>query len=413
MTNAKQIRAETHDEVERDEVVPVDTPPRRRGPKPLFLLGAVAIAGAAAIGIYEIATIGHEETDDAQVEADVVPVAPRVPGQILRVVVQENQAVKSGDLILEIDPADYEARLAQAQAELATARAQAAAAEAQEHIVGASATGGLASAEAALTASSSAVVASEKQIEAARATVERAEADVRKADLDLGRAKQLIAAAAVTQQALDNAQAASDASHATLAQARAQLASAEEARHTAVSRVGEAKGRLQQSSPVGAQIAAAHAAAELARAKVKSAESAVRIAELQLSYTRVTAAEDGVVSKLGAHHGQIVQGGQPVAELVPSRTYVIANFKETQIGDMRPGQRVKVSVDAFPGKVFDGRVESRSGGTGARFALIPPDNASGNFVKVVQRVPVRIAWTKPTDMPLTAGLSADVTVYTR
>jgi membrane fusion protein (multidrug efflux system) len=146
---------------------------------------------------------------------------------------------------------------------------------------------------------------------------------------------------------------------------------------------------------------------------VKSAEATLTLARLQLSYTRVPAPEDGVVSRLGAHEGQIVQAGQPVMELVPARTYVVANFKETQIGRMRPGQPARVRIDAFPGKVFEGKVESRSGGTGARFALVPPDNASGNFVKVVQRVPVRIAWTAPPDVPLAAGLSAVVTVDAR
>jgi membrane fusion protein (multidrug efflux system) len=385
----------------------------RRRPKPIHVLGALAVVAVAGYAIYQLVTAGQEETDDAQVEADVVPVGPRVPGQILRVAVVENQAVKKGDLVLELDAADYQARLAQAQAELATAQAQATSAEAQERIVGATATGGLASAEAAFSASSVAVSNADAQVEAAQAAVARAEADARKADLDLKRAQQLIAAHAVTQQMVDNAQAAADAAHAALSQARANLAAAQEARRAAVSRVAEAKGKLQQSSPVGAQIAAAHAAAELARAKVKSAEAAARLADLQLSYTRVTAPEDGTVSKLGAHDGQIVQAGQPVVELVPSRTYVIANFKETQIGGMKPGDRVKIKIDAYPGKTFHGKVESRSGGTGARFALIPPDNASGNFVKVVQRVPIRIAWTTSPDVPLAAGLSADVTVYTK
>jgi len=177
--------------------------------------------------------------------------------------------------------------------------------------------------------------------------------------------------------------------------------------------VGEAKGRLAQSKPVSAQLAVAHAAAELARARVLGAAAQARLADLQLSYTRVTASEDGVVSKLGVHEGQIVQPGQPVIELVPAKSYVLANFKETQIGKMKPGQRVEITVDAFPGRKFEGKVESLSGGTGARFALLPPDNASGNFVKVVQRVPVRIAWEKPPQVRLAAGLSADVTVYTK
>jgi membrane fusion protein (multidrug efflux system) len=415
-SNAHDIRSQ---QPERPDtaVHPVEADPtplrRRRLPKKRFIIGALVALLALGAGLYALLTAGQQETDDAMVEADVVPVGPRVGGQVLRVAVQENQAVKKGDLVLQLDSADYEAKLAQAQAELSIAQAQAASAEAQERIAGASATGGLASAQAALSGSSVAVANAEAQAAAARAALVRAQAEARKADLDLGRAQQLAAANAAPAQAVDNAQAAHDAAHAALAQAAAQLKAAEEGRRAAESRVGEARGKLQVSSPVGAQIAAAHAAAELARAKVKGAEAAAQLAALQLSYTKVVAPEDGVVSKLGAHEGQIVQMGQPIVQLVPARSYVVANFKETQVGGMRPGQRVKVRIDALGGEAFEGQVESLSGGTGARFALIPADNASGNFVKVVQRVPVRIAWTKPPSIPLAAGLSADVTVYTK
>jgi len=388
-------------------------PPRGRRRRPVLVLGSLALVAVAGLAIHALLTAGREETDDAQVEADVVPVAPRVPGQVLAVNVVENQAVKRGDPVLQLDPADYEARLALAEADLATAKAQAAAAEAQEAVAGASATGGLATAEAAVSSSTTAVSNAEAQVRASEAAVERARADARKAELDLARARRLEAESAVAQETVDHAEVAAEAARAALAQAEAGLAGAQDARQAAVSRVAEARGRLQQSSPVGAQLAAAHAAAELARARVKGAEASLRLAELQRSYTRVTAPEDGVVSRLGVHEGQSVQGGQPVVELVPSGTYLVANFKETQIGEMRPGQRAEIRIDAFPGRTFPGTVESRSGGTGARFALVPPDNASGNFVKVVQRVPVRIAWKPPPDLPLTAGLSAVVTVFVR
>jgi membrane fusion protein, multidrug efflux system len=413
-TNVKEMRSQEPEPPEAPvSVVDAGDTKSRRGPRPVLILGILAAVMVAAFLVYGQLTAGQEDTDDAQVEADVVPLGARVPGQILRVTVAENQTVRKGDLVLEIDPADYEARVAQAQAELGTAVAQAASAEAQERIVIASARGALASAKASLSASSDVVANAEAQVEAARAAVVRAEADARKADLDLARARQLLAANAVPQQALDNAETAADSAHAAQRQAEAQLAASQEGRRMSVSRVAEAEGRVEQSSPVAAQIDAAHAAAVLARAKVKSAEAALRLSELQLSYTRVVAPEDGVVSKLGAHEGQIVQAGQPAVELVPAHTYLLANFKETQVGRMRPGQRAKVTLDAYPGRTFEGRVESRSGGTGARFALIPPDNASGNFVKVVQRVPIRIAWDNLPDVPLTAGLSADVKVYTR
>src|SRR6266545_2770931 len=163
-----------------------------------------------------------------------------------------------------------------------------------------------------------------------------------------------------------------------------------------------------------AQYAAALANADLAHARVKSADAALELARLQVSYTVVSAAADGVVSRLGARAGQIVQPGQVLGQVVPSRTYLVANFKETQTGTIRPGQKADVEIDAYDGRKLAGHVESLSGGTGARFALLPPDNASGNFVKVVERVPVRIAWDGlPADLPLRAGLSASVTVHTR
>lgn len=157
------------------------------------------------------------------------------------------------------------------------------------------------------------------------------------------------------------------------------------------------------------------AQAALAHARAKAAAAARDLATLQLDYTEVRAPQDGVVSKLSAREGQLVAADQPVAELVPDRTYVVANFKETQVGRMRPGEKATVEIDAYPGLKLPGRVESLSGGTGARFSLIPPDNASGNFVKVVERVPVRIAWAAPPlpQVALRAGLSAYVTVETR
>jgi membrane fusion protein (multidrug efflux system) len=376
-----------------------------------MILGAVV--GAAVLGfvVYSIITAGQEETDDAQVEADVVPIGARTNGQVLRVPVKDNQLVKKGDLLVEIDDAEHTARVRQAEAELATAKAQAAVADSQERVTEASAKGGLDSSKASLSGSNMAVSGAEAQVGASRAGLERARVELRKAEIDLQRAKELRAANAVPQERLDNAQISYDSARAALAQAEATLATSDEAKRMAQSRVAEAEGRLEQSKPIDAQIAAAKAAADLAHARVQSAAAQLELANLNLSYTKVTAPADGVVSKVSVHEGALVQPGQPIAELVPSATYLVANFKETQVGKMHPGQRAAVKLDAFPGKELEGTVESLSGGTGARFSLLPPDNASGNFVKVVQRVPVRIAWKAPPDLPLRAGLSADVTVY--
>jgi membrane fusion protein, multidrug efflux system len=363
-----------------------------------LVLGGITAAFLLALGAWMLATRGHQTTDDAQVESEVVSIAARVGGSVRRVAVRENQAVKKGDLLVEIDDADLAARLEQARAELAGAEARALVAEA-------SATGGLRSALASVTGSSDGVSQAQAQAEAAQAAVERASVAAAQAQADLARARELFAANAVSRDRLDNAQSAADGAAAGLVQAKAGLAAAQDARRVAVSRVEEAQGRLAQSSPTGAQIAAA-------RAQARSAQAQARLAGLQLSYTRVTASADGVVSRLTVREGQIVAAGQSLGMLVPAGTYVLANFKETQIGGMREGDRVTVAVDAFPGRRLEGRVESLSGGTGARFSLLPPDNATGNFVKVVQRVPVRIAWAGTPDLPLQAGLSASVTVYT-
>jgi membrane fusion protein (multidrug efflux system) len=168
---------------------------------------------------------------------------------------------------------------------------------------------------------------------------------------------------------------------------------------------------VTQSAPVDQVVAAAQASAKLATARVKAAEVAVEKARLPRSYATVSAPTAGLVSKLGAHAGQQVMQGQTLLMLVPLETYVIANFKEGQIGEMKAGDPVDVELDAFPGETFHGIVDTVSPATGARFSMIPPDNATGNFVKVVQRVPVRITWTKPPGIAMRPGLSAEVTVH--
>ncbi|MGH7436557.1 MAG: HlyD family secretion protein [Polyangiaceae bacterium] len=385
-------------------------PPKPKG-KGYLVVGSVALVMALGIGGYVLLTAGEETTDDAQVAADVVPVGTRVSGQVVRVNIVENQLVKKGDVLVVIDSADYTARVKQAEAEVATATAQAAAADAQVQVVEATSKGGLMSARAMVTGSSAGVSSASAQTDAARAAVTRADVDAKKAELDLTRAKGLRQANAVAPQAVDDAQATYDSAQAALAQARAQLVLAEQSKNSALAQVSEAQGHLNQSAPVDAQIATAHAQADLAHARVDSARAALELAKLQLDYTTIVAPGDGLASRLGVHPGQMVNVGQPVIELVPTSTYVVANFKDTQLGKMHAGQRAEIRIDAYPGRTLAGKVESMSGGTGASFALLPADNATGNFVKVVQRVPVRIAWDSlPTDVPMRVGLSADVTV---
>lgn len=386
--------------------------PAKKGRRGYLIVLGLATAIGVGVGAYTFLTAGEESTDDAQVGADVVPVGLRVGGLVTKVFIQDNQLVKKGDPLAEIDDADYRAREQQAEAELATADAQANAADAQVQVVEATSKGGLASARAMLSGSSAGVGSALAQAESAKAALDRAEVDAKKAKLDLDRTRELRAENALSQQALDNAQAVYDSAGAAVAQAKAQLAVASQARATALAQVGEAQGKLSQSTPVDAQIAEARAQAQLAHAKYDSAKAQLDLAKLQLSYTKVTAPADGFASRLTVHPGQLVTIGQPVIQLVPTLTYMVANFKETQLGKMRAGQPAEMTVDAYGSRKFKGKVESISGGTGASFSLLPADNATGNFVKVVQRVPVRIAWEGlPADVPMRAGLSADVTVH--
>ncbi|MFO0729154.1 MAG: HlyD family secretion protein [Myxococcota bacterium] len=385
----------------------------QRGNKRLFVILGVAAAAAAGTLLVRGLTAGHVTTDDAQIEADVVPLAARVGGPIAKVEVADNARVKAGDVILRLDSADLAARLRQAEGELAAARAQATAADAQISITEAGARGGLSTAEAQVGTSRAQVSGAAAQVEAAKAQLLRAESDAKKAATDLARVTQLRASNALPEERMDVARAADASAQASLLAARAQLAAAEDMQKVAESRVAEASGNLHVSAPIDAKIASAKAAAELAHARVASAEGAFELARLALSYATVTAPVDGFVSNLLVREGQLLVPGQPIASVIPDRTYVIANFKETQVGAMQPGQKVEVEVDAYGGKTLAGVVESLSAGTGARFSLLPPDNASGNFVKVVQRVPVRIRWAEaPKDVVLRAGMSAVVTVHT-
>ena len=392
----------------------VAVPAARKSAKPYFVLGALVVVGAVIYAAVAWTTRGRENTDDAQVEADIVTVSTRVGGASLAVHVADNQRVKKGDLLVEIDPADLSAQKKQAEAEVAAARAQADGADAQVRIVAATSKGGLSAARAQLSGTAQSVEGAGAQIEVAKAALLRAKAEASRAETDLGRAEALRKDQAIPQAQLDTASANAESARAAVAQAQAQLAASMDMKRTAQTQIAEAQGRVEQSAPVEALLASARANAELAHARSDAAEAALALARSQLSYARIEAPADGLLSRLSVREGQLVQPAQQVVVIVPETTYVLANFKETQVGRMRPGQRAEISVDAYAGREFEGKVQSTSPGTGARFSLLPPDNASGNFVKVVQRVPVKIAWVNvPPDVTLAAGMSADVTVSTR
>ncbi len=378
-----------------------------------LILGGAVLALLIGYGIYAFLSAGKEVTDDAQVAADIVPVAARVPGQVTAVYISENQPVHAGQPIADLDPSDAQVKLAQAEGDLQTAQAQAADADARTAVTSATARGALTSAQGALQSSKENVDSSAASISEARASVARASANAEKARLDFQRAEELGGKGDISKSQVDAARAAHEAADADLAQAKAKLIENENARQAAQANVQTAQGRVQQSEPVQAQITGAQAQARLAHARIATAEAAVKAAQLNLSYTKIVAPRDGIASKLAVHAGSYVTAGMPVVQLVPQKTYVLANFKETQMRDMRPGQRATIRVDAVGRRDFEGTVESLSGGTGASFSLLPPDNASGNFVKVVQRVPVRIAWNGPPADQVAVGSSAEVTVYTK
>ena len=383
---------------------------RRRAKRAYLILGVIAGIVAALWIVHRWWTAGKESTDDAQIEADVLPIAARVGGTVKAVRIHDNQLVNKGDVMYELDPAELDAEVARAEAELEAARASLSAADAQVAIVKSSSTGGLSSAKAALTGAGASVRGAGDAVRAADAAVARARADLTTATSELDRSKQLLERQAITKRDFDRTQQAYDVAKAALDSAIAQLDMARNQRNQAQARVAEAEGHVAQSAPVDEQVAAATAAQALAAARVKVADAALSRARLNRSYATIVAPTTGYVSKLAAHEGQAVVMGQMLLMLVPRDTYVIANFKETQIRAMKAGDKVDIELDAYPG-TFKGVVDTISPATGARFSLLPPDNATGNFVKVVQRVPVKISWTVAPEIAVRPGLSAEVVVH--
>ena len=406
-------RATRHEEEQaKGAGEPSATTTRRR---PLLIAAGVLAVACLGVGGRYILTAGLESTDDAQIEADVVAVPSLTNGPVLRVLFTENQVVKAGDVLVEIDPATATARLAEAEAELASSRAAADGANAAVSIVEATAQGQKSAADASLRGASVGAAATADEIQQAGAQVAAATSTRELAQSDLERVRQLYASAALPKQQLDAAQSAFDTANANLEQAKAHQSFVSASHTQAYARIQEARARVGQASPVDAQIREARARAEQAEARVATAQAARDLAAIDLAHTKILAPRDGIASKKTAVVGQMLVSGQPVVQIVPvTDVWVTANFKETQLGKMRVGQPVAVEVDAYPDLELHGVVESLSGATGARFSLLPPENATGNFTKVVQRVPVRIRFEHLLGgSPLRTGLSAYVTVDTR
>jgi membrane fusion protein, multidrug efflux system len=373
---------------------------------------------------------GRESTDDAQVDAHVTPIAARVGGTILRVPVADNQQINAGDVLVEIDPRDYRVALEKARAELADAEANALAAQSNVPITSTATTSNVATARGGVEQAQGGVSGAERELDAARARLTTAQARLREAEAnatkaarDVERLRGLLAKDEVSQQQFDSAVGASEAQKAAADSARSQIAEAEAGIRVAESKLVQARAgeqqahaELQTAQTGPEQVTATKARAAAAEAHVLQAKAELAQAELNLEYTTVKAPAKGIVSRKSVEVGQIVQPGQPLMAIIPLDTiWVTANFKETQLSNLRPGQKAVVTVDAYGGRKFAGHVESIAAATGARFSLLPPENATGNYVKVVQRVPVKIALEGGQDAEhlLRPGMSVVPTVYTR
>jgi membrane fusion protein (multidrug efflux system) len=383
--------------------------PRRSLAK--ILLPVLVAAAALAGGVVYWAGRGHESTDDSQVEGHVASVAARVSGQVKRVLVKDNQPVKAGDVLVELDDRDFGARLAAARADRQAAQAGVLAAEKQLALAETSAHSNLTVARGGMAQASALEDTTQATIEQSRAEVTAAQARLTLAESDLHRAQKLIAEGAIPRAEMDARQSAFDQAGAALAQARARQVSAEAGLGNARGGLESSRGRLvaAQSGPV--QIESARAQVEVAQARLAQADAAVAQAELNLSYTVVRAEIAGTVARRTVEPGQTVSPERPLMALVDlDDVWVVANFKEDQLGHMHAGQRAEVRIDTFGARRLAGHVESFAPGTGSRFSLLPPDNASGNFTKVVQRVPVLVRLDRRPEVALRPGLSAAVTV---
>lgn len=355
----------------------------------LFLALGVVVLGAAAAGIFHYYG-GWESTDDAQIDGYINPISSRVAGYVTNVYVDDNQYVKAGALLVQIDPKDYDVALSSAKATLANDQATAAANQVTVPITSVNTSSQLTSAEADVLNARAGISGAEKQLAAAEAAVVQAAANDAKAQDDVKRYAQLVGKEEIPQQVYTQAVQAANATEAAVEVARANVLAERDAVRQAQARLDQAFASVDtaKTGPQQVRVQQAHAAA--AAAAADKSKSAVEQAELNLGYTRIIAPVDGLVAKRSAQAGQYVAPGQELLAIVPlDDIWVTANFKETQLRNLRIGQPVRIDVDAY-GRTYAGHVESIAGGTGSVFSLLPPENATGNYVKVVQRVPVRL-----------------------
>lgn len=397
---------------------------RRRAP--LYAGGALALIAIVAFFVWHSA--GKESTDDAQIDGHITQIAAQVGGTVTKLHVDENEHVEAGAVLVELDEHDYQVAVDRARAELADAEANASAATSGIPITEVSTSSGARTASGGVEEALAGIGITERQVEAARAQLVAAQARLREKEAaatktarDVERLKGLVAKDEIAQQQYDAAASAADAARAAADAARSEVTAAEAGIAVAEQRGRQARGAASQaqaalqatrSGPEQVQVTKARAA--MADARVKQARAALAQAEMNLKRTTVTAPASGVVSRKTVEVGQVIQAGQPLFALVSQAdVWITANFKETQLKDVRAGQKASVHVDAL-GRDYEAHVDSIAAATGAKFSLLPPENATGNYVKVVQRVPVKIVLDPGQDPEhlLRPGMSVMPTIYT-
>jgi membrane fusion protein, multidrug efflux system len=352
----------------------------------LLLLAVVIVGG----GLFLWNSLAWESTDDAQVDGHIMPLSARINGYVLEVPVIEGQLVHAGDVLVTIDPKDYKIALEQARATFEDAQATAASSRFNVPITSVTTRSNVDSASTAVENAEAGFKGAEQNLESAKAVLEQAEANAAKSDADLVRYEQLVAKEDISHQQYDQAVAAAKANRSGVVSGRANVQAAEQAMHQAQGKLLQSRADLRSAQTAPQQISMTLAKADAADAQARERKAQLDQADLNLSYTVVRSPVTGIIGKRTVEVGQNVSIGQELVEVVPlDDVWVTANFKETQLAHMRPGQTVEIKVDAY-GRAWKAHVTNMGAGAGSVFSLLPPENATGNYVKVVQRVPVRL-----------------------
>jgi membrane fusion protein, multidrug efflux system len=378
----------------------------------LLVIALVLVAGGIYVWRYYSTRVS---TDDAQIDGDVYPISSRVNGHVVAVEVENNEFVKKGTVLVRIDPTDYQVELDRAQADYATAVAHAHASRAGVPITSVNSSSGISSAQARVQQARAAISVAEKQSLEAQARVKQTQANYTRAKSDLARYAQLIKKDEVSQQQYDHAMQTAEADSAAVAAFQSAAAAAEQNVAQAQAQLSQAQADLRASNTGPQRVRVSRAQADAAEAAVKTAQARVQQARLNLDYTVVRAPADGIVGKKSVEVGQNIGIGQALMAVVPMKgLYVTANYKETELKDMRPGDPATIHVDAYDHD-YKGHVLNIAGATGEKFSLLPPENATGNYVKVVQRIPIKIVFDPGQDKEhmLRIGMSVEPTVTTK